>query len=264
MDVARAAPPARATSRLLAEARPDWTFAAYAITLAALTTLAFSVGPGVRIWRLQVLPQLKAGEQGVVRGRSRLADALVVMQLTLSVLLVTTAGLAYRSMSLFDSGDLGFNTDNLLLVTVRAGGLDAHVVSGEAGAAERDAAFARLERIRERLAETSRVDAVTYGRRAPGAYFNATTPVWRESEMAAAQAFVRAVGPNYLRTMGLTPIAGRELTTIRSPGRRPRRGHQRTTGPRVVSRRLAARAHAARRRGPPGSDHCRRRSECAT
>ena len=108
----------------------------------------------------------------------------------------------------------------------------------------RDAAFARLERVRERLAETSRVDAVTYGRRAPGAYFNATTPVWRESEMAAAQAFVRAVGPNYLRTMGLTPIAGRELTTIRSPGRRPRRGHQRTTGPRVVSRRLAARAHA--------------------
>jgi putative ABC transport system permease protein len=198
----------------LAEARPDWTFAAYAMTLAGLTTLAFSVGPSVRIWRLQVLPLLKAGEHSVVRGRSRLADALVVLQFTLSVLLVTTAGLAYRSMSLFDSGDLGFNTENLLLVTVRIGASDARRGSGEPSAAERDAGFARLERVREKLAQTPNVEAVTYGRRAPGAYFNATTPVWRESGMAAAQAFVRAVGPDYLRTMALVPNAGRELTAI--------------------------------------------------
>jgi predicted permease len=195
----------------LADARPDWTFAAYAMGLAALATFAFSIGPSVRAWRLQVLPLLKSGEQGVVRGRSRVASALVVMQFALSVLLITLAGLGYRSMSLFDSGHVGFATDQLLLVTVRPSG----TVFGDArpDPAAQDMAHARLEQVRERLAETEGVDAVSYTRRIPGAYFNARTPMWRESGLSASDAYLRPVGPYYLRTLGLTPLAGRELTT---------------------------------------------------
>jgi predicted permease len=196
----------------LDHARPDWTFTAYAMVLAAMATLAFSLGPSVRAWRLQVLPLLKAGEQGVVRGRSRVSGALVILQFALSVLLVTLAGLAYRSMSLFDSGDLGYQTSKLLLVTVRSGTAAAWSANPPAGDADRDAAFARIERVRERLTQTGNVESVSYGRRAPGAYFNATTPIWRNSGMSAAQAFLRSVGPDYLQTLGLAAVAGRDLS----------------------------------------------------
>ena len=131
---------------LLADARPDWTLAAYGMTLALLATLAFSLAPALRSWRVQVLPLLKAGEHSIASGRSRLATALVVVQFAFSVLLVTSAGLAYRAMTTLSSGDLGFNPDHLLLVTVRLGGASAAgsnepVAAGAAG-------FALLERVR--------------------------------------------------------------------------------------------------------------------
>ena len=93
---------------------PDWTVVAYALGLALLCTLAVTVGPALRTRHQQLLPFLKVGEQGVVQGRSRLTHGLVVLQLAFSVLLLTSAGLARRSLSLQDSLDVGFDTRNVL------------------------------------------------------------------------------------------------------------------------------------------------------
>lgn len=201
---------------LLADARPDWTLAAYGIALALLATLAFSLAPAVRAGRVQVLPLLKAGEHSIARGRSRLATGLVVLQFAFSVLLVTTAGLAYRSITMLSSGDLGFNPDNLLLVTVRLGG-----VSGPGGSDEpvtnRVEALALLERVRERLVNAAGVEAASYARRIPGPTLLSLTPV-RRGTQSAATAFVRHVGPDYLRTLGLSATTGRELTVADRQG----------------------------------------------
>jgi predicted permease len=215
---------------LLENVRPDWTFAAYAMLLAVFTTLACSAAPSLRAWRLNALPLLRAGEHGVVAGRTRLAGWLVVCQFTFSVLLVTSAGLAYRAMSLFDTGDVRFARDNLLLVTVRAGTVGAFV-SAPADPVEVAQGFTRLERIRERLTQLPGAESVTYARRLPGDYFNATWPVWRENPPVTAHAFVRPVGPDYLRTLGLSPIAGRDITALDA------RGARRTA---VINRQLAA------------------------
>lgn len=193
---------------LLADARPDWTLAAYGMTLALLATLAFSLAPALRSWRVQVLPLLKAGEHSIARGRSRLATGLVVVQFAFSVLLVTSAGLAYRSMTALSSGDLGFNPENLLLVTVRLGGESAAGNEPADGAA----GFGLLERVRERLATTTGVAAASYARRIPGATLLTATPIRRDTQRAAT-AFVRQVGPDYLRALGLTVLTGRELAT---------------------------------------------------
>ena len=214
---------------LLAEARPDWTLAAYAMLLALVATAAFTTAPGLRAWRQQVLPVLKRAEQGVARGRSRASSALVVLQFAFSVLLLTSAGLAYRSLSMLDSGDVGYDTSQLLLVTVRAGRTGAFVAS-QPTAADRDARLALLERVRERLTEVANVEAVTYSRRVPGAYFLGTTPVERPGLTQPVQAFVRPVGPDYLKTLRLTPAVGRELTAV------DRRGGNRTA---VINRALA-------------------------
>jgi predicted permease len=195
---------------LLADARPDWTLAAYGMTLALLATLAFSLAPALRSWRVQVLPLLKAGEQSIAGGRSRLTTALVVVQFAFSVLLVTSAGLAYRSMTTLSSGDLGFNPNDLLLVTVRLGGERAAAGSEPAG--ETGAGFALLERVRERLGATPGVAAVSYARRIPGPTLLSVTPIRRDRQRAVT-AFVRPVGPDYLRTLGLSASVGRELTS---------------------------------------------------
>jgi predicted permease len=194
---------------LLADARPDWTLAAYGMTLALLATLAFSIAPALRSWRVPVLPLLKAGEHSIARGRSRLATGLVIVQFAFSVLLVTSAGLAYRSMTTLSSGDLGFNPDNLLLVTVRLGG--ASEAGGNEPVADGAAGLALLERVRERLASATGVEAVSYARRIPGSTLLSVTPIRREGQ-SAATAFVRHVGPDYLRALGLTAMTGRDLT----------------------------------------------------
>jgi predicted permease len=204
---------------LLDDVRPDWTVVAYALALALLATMAFSLAPSLRVWRMNGLPLLRAGEHNVVRGRTRLAGWLVVCQFAFSVLLVTAAGLAQRSMSLFEVANVGFARDNLLLVTVRAGTIGSFV-SEPPSTLERQQGYARLERVRERLREVAGIQSVTYARRIPGDYFNATWPVWRDSPPIAAQTFVRVVGPDYLKTLGLSPLAGRDISPADRHGTR--------------------------------------------
>ena len=196
---------------------PDWWVVAYAMGLALVATVAFTTAPGLRTWRQPVLPWLKAGEQSVAPGRSRLASALVVTQLAFSVVLLTSAGLAYRSLALLDSGDVGFDARQLLLVTIRAGDRGAFVDRGTSPP-QRAAAFARLERLRERIAADPQVAAVTYMRRIPGPYLNVGVPV-RRPGAEPRSAIRRPVGPGYLRTLGLVPRAGRDISESDGRGR---------------------------------------------
>jgi hypothetical protein len=204
--------------------------------LAMIATVAFTTAPAIRTWRLQVLPWLRSGEPGAAQGRSKLSSVLVVMQRALSVLRLTSAGLAYRSLSLLDTGQPGFNTDNLLLVTVRTGRAGASVTA-EPSAAEREAGLALIARMRERLSGLGDVASVTYSRRVPNGNLIGTAPVVRDGEAEPTPAIVRPVGPDYLRTLGLAPSAGREITAA------DRRG-----GPRVavINQHLAAALFGAR------------------
>lgn len=202
---------------LLANARPDWTLAAYGLSMAFVATLVFSLAPALRSWRVPVSPLLKAGGLGIAVGGSRWATGLVVVQFAFSVLLVTAAGLAYRSITTLTSVDLGFNPDRILLVTLRLGG-DA----GPEG-------FALLERVRERLTTLPGVEAASYARRIPGATLMASTRIHRDAQRGTT-GFVRHVGPDYLRVLGLQVVAGRELTAGE------RRGGARAA---VINQRLA-------------------------
>jgi predicted permease len=202
---------------MLAHIRPGWTLAAYAMVLAGAATMVFTLAPAIRSWRLPVLPLLKNGESSVARGRSRLSGGLVVLQLALSVVLLTSAGLAYRSLSMLDTGRVGFDPGPMLLTTVRAGRQDAFVTS-QPRPDDRRAELALLERVRERLAGEAQVVAVSYSRRVPGAYLLSTAPVRLADGDLSIPAYVRPVGPGYLGTLGLSPMAGRDLAAIEAPG----------------------------------------------
>ena len=180
---------------------PDWTVVAYALGLALLCTLAVTAGPALRIRHQQLLPFLKVGEQGVVQGRSRLTHGLVVLQLAFSVLLLTSAGLALRSLSLQDSLDVGFETRNILLATVNTA----------AGATTPETNRRLLEGLQDQLARLPGVEQVSYrsGRRlASGSSF----PVRREQSEESVLALDNTVAPGYFATFGVPFVAGRDFT----------------------------------------------------
>ena len=181
---------------------PDWTVLGYAMVLAVLATLIFTAAPAVSTWRQDLLSFLKAGEQSVVRGRSGLSRGLVVLQLAFSVVLLTIAGLAFRSLALIDQVDIGFNYDRLLLVTVDTA---ARAKTTEARAALADA---MLERIRT----VPGVTTASFARHPPSGGWP-QVQVRRPGMADPIMAEHNYAGTGYFEAVGLPPIAGTELST---------------------------------------------------
>ena len=196
----------RAIPRLLPESpfaesgidfSPDWRVVGYAMALAAIGTIAFSIAPALRVWRQDALPWLKAGEHSVAPGRSRLSSALVILQLAFSVVLLTIAGLATRSASLM-TVDLGFDSENLLLLTVRT----------TASAPTRETNLVLIDQVHERLTSVPGVQSVSYVR----TFARSTEMVRTAGSPQAVRANAYVIGPDYFQTMGLSSTAGRTLT----------------------------------------------------
>jgi predicted permease len=183
---------------------PDWTVGAYALGLAVIGMIAFTVAPALRAWRQPLLPWLKSGELGIVQGRSRLSTGLVILQLAFSVLLMVTAGLAYRSVTLLGNVDLGYDTRGLLLAGVRT------VSTAE----DREANTALIEQLRERFAAIPGVDAVSYARTAPREFWS-TDRVRAEGLQETVSSEINVVGPDYLAAYGLQPVAGTDVPRTR-------------------------------------------------
>ena len=181
---------------------PDWTVVAYALALALVCTIAVTAAPALRTRRQEILPFLKSGENGVVQGRSKLSHGLVIVQLAFSVLLVTSAGLAHRSLSLESSLEIGFETRNLLLATVHtAGSAD----SPEANRLLLDALATRLD--------LPGVDGVSY---VPGlarlAHWR-NFPVRRDASADEVLATDHRVSAGFFHTLGVPFVAGRDFET---------------------------------------------------
>jgi predicted permease len=211
--IASLLPAAAQGSALPLDFAPDWRVVGYAMGLALVATIAFTLPPAVRAWRQDVLPWLKAGEQGIIQGRSRLSSTLVIIQLALAVLLLTSAGLAYRSTSIISGRDLGFESRNLALVTVNTSG----------AAATEELNRALLEQIRERLRSTPGVRAVSYALSVP----SMPDRVWRQDPVRASaaadplSAWVNVVGPDYLPVLGVSALTGTGLSAAERDTTRP-------------------------------------------
>ncbi len=181
---------------------PDWTVVGYALGLALVCTMAVTMGPALRAWRQPLLPFLKVGEPGVVQGRSRLSRALVVVQLAFSILLLTTAGLAYRSLSLAADLDVGFETTNIMLATVRTSGTTGDPVANRPLLDALQAAIARLP-------EVDHVSYASGGARLTGGM---RFPLRRDSSAEPVMAAPNRVAPGFFVALGVPLVAGRDFT----------------------------------------------------
>jgi predicted permease len=201
-----------------------WGFTA---AVALMSVLLFGVLPAWRTTRLDLAAAIKAGARGASAGSAaRPARLLVVMQVALSLVLVTGTGLLARSFHNLVNFDLGFDRDHLLSVAV-----DPRLIATTGG--ER----ADLQqRVLDSVASVPGVRSAALAMcglqsncRAREDGFEIEGYQSRPDEQVVF--LINAVSPNYFSTVGMRLVAGRALTD---------RDLEKTPKVAVVNRTLAA------------------------
>lgn len=92
----------------------SWRVFAYAIGAALLAAVAVGVAPSQRASRINLMEVLHQGGRTVAAGRVRLRTALVVAEVSGSLMLLIVAGLFLRSLGMAEHVDLGFDPGQVL------------------------------------------------------------------------------------------------------------------------------------------------------
>ncbi|MGW8267057.1 MAG: ADOP family duplicated permease, partial [Longimicrobiales bacterium] len=113
---------------------PDWRVMVFTMVVAGVTGILFGIVPAMRASRPNLVPALKDSGGGDARGRRavELRDALVVVQVAVSVVLLVGGSLLVRSLGAAGRVDLGYDVSRTayLGLAMEMNGYDAE----EAGA----------------------------------------------------------------------------------------------------------------------------------
>ncbi|MPZ21673.1 MAG: FtsX-like permease family protein [Luteitalea sp.] len=101
------------------DAQPDARVFLFAVVVSVGAALLFGLLPARQAGRLNLLTALRDQDTGarVARGRLALRDLLVVAEVAVSLLLISSAGLFVRSLQQASATDVGFQRDNVLLAS---------------------------------------------------------------------------------------------------------------------------------------------------
>ncbi len=95
----------------------DLTVIGYVVIISAISTLVFALAPALQISRLDIMPALK--DQPVSgsfeKTTSKMRSFFLVLQFTLSIALLISAGVAVRSMQKATTVETGFEDNQLLI-----------------------------------------------------------------------------------------------------------------------------------------------------
>lgn len=177
--------------------------ALFALAVAVLLIVLLSLVPAWIARQPRMLGLLAQGARGTPgRGAQRARRALVALQLGLAVSLVCGAGLLVRSLWQVLDQDPGFTPQGVSLILLE---------DREAGATE--AATARLDAVRQRLAALPGVHAVSFANAPPFSRSESVSSVAIQGAHGDADASVRGrvVGPGYFEALGMPLRAGRDF-----------------------------------------------------
>jgi putative ABC transport system permease protein len=185
------------------EVAMDSTVALFAVGVTVLTGLLFGMAPAIHALRTSPASVLQAEGRGPGRGTGRARNAMVVLEVALSLVLLVGAGLVGRSFATLSSVDSGFRSDGV--VTGRI-----NLTGGRYDGQERQRFHrAFLERA-EALPGVTAVGSINFlpldGMGAATSFWAGDQPVPPEGERPTAD--VRAVSGEYFRAMGIDLIAG--------------------------------------------------------
>jgi predicted permease len=100
------------------EAPLDWRVLLFASALALVTGILCGITPALRMTDTNLDAALKETGRAVIGSRTRLASALVILQVAISLVLLIGAGLFLRTVDNLRRVDVGFNVQNLVLFRV--------------------------------------------------------------------------------------------------------------------------------------------------
>jgi putative ABC transport system permease protein len=196
----------------------DGTTLGFTIALCCVTTLIFGVVPAWRASHATVTDSLR-GSTGVggATCTRRLRTALVVLEVTLSTMLLVTAGLLVQSYKRQQHLDPGFNPHGVMTMTIA-------LPEYRYGAVDAQRRF--FEQAAERIARVPGVRAAGFVNVLPFSTYNRGGHFVVEGRPAPEpgrepSADFRIVTPDYLRAMQIRVVRGRALDAgDRADGRR--------------------------------------------
>jgi predicted permease len=184
----------------------DWRVLGFTALVAVSTAILFGVAPALRAARVQPNEALREQGRGIVGDRFALGNVLVVMQVTLSVILVVAAGLFVRTFSSLANVNLGFDHEPVLIANISAQRL-------QLDPADRPQLF---ERLRQAAAGVPGVTSAALSAVTPvsGSTWNNVVEIPGAPERPERERLtnINLLSPFWFGTMGTRLIAGRDFT----------------------------------------------------
>jgi predicted permease len=192
---------------------PDWRVFAFMAGLAFATAALFGIAPAIQASRAEPTEALKTGARGIAGARSRFGvrRALVISQVSLSLVLLVGALLFVRTLRNLTTLDAGFRQDRILLTDLDLSQLKVP-------------APARLPYKREVLDELRRIPGVRSA--ASVRLFPISGNGWNEDVRIVGSrdekvANFNRVSSKYFETMGTPLLAGRDFDDGDTSGSMP-------------------------------------------
>jgi predicted permease len=194
----------------LAEVTMDWRVVAFAAALTFLTGLLFGLVPALQASKLNLTESLKAGgRRGTDTSGIQVRSSLIVAEVALAVVLVTSAGLLIRTLWRLTQVDPGFRSEHV--VTVR-------VTPDASTCRTREACVALYEELLRRardlpeVSEVAAANTIPLSGEVPYVVAEMQDRPLVAGENLAPLLWTGAVTPDYFHLMGIRLLAGRELT----------------------------------------------------
>src|SRR5262245_20518464 len=201
--------PPRGTTPLRLPADLDLRVLLFSVGIAFVATLLFGLIPAMLASKVDLVGGLKADSTGSVggRARARVRAILVMAQVAVSFVLIVGASLVVESLVHMRTKNPGFDADRVLVTNIDLASADYDI--GRANVFR--------DRLVERIDSLPGVEAAAFVGGPPFAYAGgASAPVavdgYQTQPGEAPTVDYTQIGPGYLRTLGISLVAGREFT----------------------------------------------------
>jgi macrolide transport system ATP-binding/permease protein len=187
----------------------DWRVLALSGGVCVIATLLLGLVPAMQTGKIDLAGALKSDSAGVVGGGGRawVRSGLVVVQVSLSFILLVGAGLLMQSLQKIRNTSPGFSTRNVLdtAVNLTAAGYDTPRAQ-----TFQDELLARVKAL-------PGVESAAFARMTPLSYGSySSTPIavdgYQPPPEERPTVQYNEVGPDYFTTMGISLVSGREFT----------------------------------------------------
>ncbi len=191
---------------LVIDLRLDWRVMLFAFVISLATGIVFGLLPAIQASRPDLVPALKDEKSMAGFRRSRLRNALVIVQVALSLVLLVCAGLVVRSLQVAQKTRPGFNPENAVALSFD--------LALQGYPEEKGRTFQR--QILERAQTLPGVRSAALVSTVPLSLDYSYTSVYVEGQPAVSTvdlpvAVPNDVSPNYFRTMEI-PLRGRDFS----------------------------------------------------